>query len=169
MRIQRAITLGAALTALLTVSGCGSDSATENLPSAGDMAAIEKFVNQYTGCQGLELDPEDEDEESTGKEWGIKERAECESGDGDDIVLLSIDNMQQFQNKTKEVSAEANDLAYLIGQDFALRPEDGDAVQALKPAGLLLFTCDKDFKVPSGYKNEKAMAEGCLMTDYIPS
>jgi hypothetical protein len=31
------------------------------------------------------------------------------------------------------------------------------------------LTCDPDFSPPSGYRTEKALVDGCVLSDYFPS
>jgi hypothetical protein len=35
-------------------------------------------------------------------------------------------------------------------------------------SGLLYLNCDPNTPIPSGYKREQALAEGCTLTNYIP-
>ncbi|MET9353226.1 hypothetical protein ABZY14_09485 [Streptomyces sp. NPDC006617] len=72
--------------------GCGQcagsggrlmDTGTEGRPSAATMADTEAFVSARTTCTDLHMEDVDSDHEddpeaeSTGKLWGIKERAVC--------------------------------------------------------------------------------------------
>lgn len=136
-------------------------------PSAATMADLETFVSQRTTCADLHmedsLDEDDPDAESVGKGWGIKERAVCWDEERNDVTLMSIDDMKAFQVQAKK----HHDSGYLLGQDFAVT---GHSVttENLKDSGLLALICDAETRIPSGYKKEKALVDGCTLTDFIP-
>ncbi|MEC4018247.1 hypothetical protein [Streptomyces sp. H27-D2] len=172
MRVRKFFVFAGALAVVAGVSGCGSDGSEDNgLPIAGDMAGIEKFANKYTTCSGLEMDSESGymSSEAEDPSWAIKERAVCDDGRSDSITLLSIDNMKKFQSANKRDAAKGEGGKFLIGQDFALIPSNEQTAMELKESGTLLFTCDSDFKVPSGYVKKNALVDGCLLTDYMPT
>ncbi|MFF5705203.1 hypothetical protein ACFY7H_22275 [Streptomyces sp. NPDC012794] len=60
--MSRTLTAGTALIALASLTGCGSEEAEAGsggkaLPKAKDVAAMERFVNQYTTCRALQTNP----------------------------------------------------------------------------------------------------------------
>ncbi|MCV2458071.1 hypothetical protein OEB94_02025 [Streptomyces sp. ICN988] len=55
---------------------------------------------------------------------------------------------------------------YLLGEDFAVT--GGPTTRAnLRQSGLLALVCDPKVQIPSGYTKEKALVDGCTLTDFI--
>lgn len=145
------------------------------LPSASDMASIEAFLNPYVGCSDLQTGTEWDNSSQADKfpawgdsisdqsAWSIKERGVCRDTSGHPNTLVLVSSMKQFQ---ATMQAEGYS-GILIGQDFAVKPYDDEATQALKGSGLVNLVCDAQAKIPSGYKQEPAEADGCLLTDYF--
>ncbi|MFF5972524.1 hypothetical protein ACFY7C_13500 [Streptomyces sp. NPDC012769] len=173
MRLQRtAAVLGAALTALVAVTGCGSTWGEDlGLPSAPDMAAIEKLVAAHTMCSDLRSGTNDGGAmglEAKDPAWAVKQRAMCGDDARDTVTLLSLSDMEKFQRANKDAAARGQGRRFLIGQDFALVAGDDATAKALLKSEVMLFTCEKGFKVPDGYRNEKPLVDGCALTDYLP-
>ncbi|MFF3459587.1 hypothetical protein ACFYXH_35860 [Streptomyces sp. NPDC002730] len=173
MRTQRMAATAAVLVALATVSACqsggsggagagGGGSKDSALPSAGTMAEIEAFVAQRTTCRDLHLKAEDPEAESVGSEWGVKERGICWDAKGMGITLLSVDNMKQFQTRAKQRGG-----GYFMGKDFAIRQGRSAVEEGLKGSGLLYLSCKADAAIPSGYKKEPSLVDGCVLTDHF--
>ncbi|WP_405491514.1 hypothetical protein [Streptomyces sp. NBC_00096] len=176
MRLSKSITAGAALVALVALTGCGGggDKGSSGpskddlgLPAAGDMASIEKFINQHAKCTNLR--PVDEEgkglleKEAKDPAWAIKERAVCDDGSRQTITLLSISDMAKFQATNRA----GKKYEALVGKNFAVVPTDDGTVKALMNAKMLTLTCDPDgYQIPSGYKQHKGLVEGCILTDY---
>ncbi|MEE1763840.1 hypothetical protein [Streptomyces sp. SP18BB07] len=170
MRIKRILTAGtAALTALVLLTACGDEDdplADLGLPSASDMASLASLINEHAACQNLEADPADWDymkDEAKDPSWGIKERAHCFDEGGDDITLLLLDDMQKFQNQSAKAEKQL-----LIGRDFAVVPVSDETGQALAPSKMMFLSCRPGFTTPSGYKKIDGLADGCVMSNYIP-
>ncbi|MFI8966666.1 hypothetical protein ACIGO8_31675 [Streptomyces sp. NPDC053493] len=174
MRLKRtAAVLGAALTTLVALTGCGGSSWGEDagLPAAGDMAAIEKLVGRHTMCSDLRTGTGDNgvlSAESQDPAWAIEQRGVCGNDARDTLTLLSVSDMEKFQQANKKAAAAGHDTRFLVGQDFAVVATDPAAAKALMATDVLLFTCAKDFKVPDGYRSEKLLVDGCALTDYLP-
>ncbi|MEV5973592.1 hypothetical protein [Streptomyces sp. NPDC051921] len=173
MRLQRtAAALGAALTSLVVLTGCSSSwGADAGLPEAGDMAAIEKLVGSHTMCSDLRTGVGDSGamgSEAKDPAWAIKERGVCGDDARDTVTLLSVSDMEKFQQTARRAAAGGNGTRFLLGQDFALVAHDESTAKALLKSDVLLFTCEKGFKVPDGYRNEKLLVDGCALTDYLP-
>ncbi|MEU1186882.1 hypothetical protein [Streptomyces sp. NPDC005859] len=181
MRSKQAIAIGATFIAVTAMAGCGSDddSAGSGLPKASDIASVVSYVSTYTPCQDLKTgddydnthEGEQDSEpynESWGKDeakddsWGIKERAVCSDKAGNPITLLTVSDMKKFQAATKK-----NDEVFLVGQDFALVPESESSGEFLRQSTLMLLKCDPDFSVPSGYKKEPGLVDGCVLSNYF--
>ncbi|QYX78515.1 hypothetical protein [Streptomyces akebiae] len=170
MRIKRALTAGtAALTALVFLTGCGGEDdplADLGLPSASDMASLASLINEHAACQDLEDDPADWDymrDEARDPAWGIKERAHCFDENGDDITLFLLNDMQKFQDQSAKAEKQ-----WVIGQDFAVAPVSDETGQALAPSKMMFLSCQPGFTTPSGYKKIDGLADGCVMSNYIP-
>ncbi|MGW0364340.1 hypothetical protein [Streptomyces sp. NPDC002990] len=177
MRLSRTLTAGAALVALASLTGCGGggDGTTDDLglPSAGDIASIEKFINQHAQCKNLMGEDEGEgllEDEAKDPAWAIKERAVCKDASNRVITLLAISDMAKFQATNRKAVANNKDAEVLVGKNFAVVPVGDHTVKALMDAKMLLLTCNPDnYKIPGGYKQHKGLAEGCVLTDYIRS
>uniref|UniRef100_A0AAU2JTU7 Lipoprotein n=1 Tax=Streptomyces sp. NBC_00049 TaxID=2903617 RepID=A0AAU2JTU7_9ACTN len=183
MRLSRTLTAGAALVALATLTGCGEDgeAATgtdgKSLPKAKDVAAMVRFVNQYTVCKDLETEAKAGGSAKKafaklpeGSGNGVKERAFCEAERGQPIVMLTVSDMKKFVAGLKAKEDAGEDGVAMVGADFAIVPGDNGTSTALKASGLLIASCKADFnsKIPSGYLKREGLVQGCLMTDYFP-
>ncbi|WP_328725128.1 hypothetical protein [Streptomyces sp. NBC_00259] len=183
MRLSRTLTAGVAtLVALAALSGCSSDPMEDlGLPAADDIAGVERFVNSVSSCQELEpkgklesgdvVDPADE-------AWGVGEKWYCHDEGGEEMALMTVTDMEKFQASLKKESLRqerengsgGGDSA-LVGENFAVYPEDDDTVRDLMQGGLLLMACKEKYKaeIPSGYTVHEGPVEGCFATDFIPS
>ncbi|MFF7180638.1 hypothetical protein [Streptomyces sp. NPDC008121] len=172
MRLKRTAVLGAALTALVTVTGCSSSWGEDaGLAKAGDLAGVERIVSEHTLCSDLRAASGDGsmNEEAKDPAWGIGQRAVCGDDREDTLTLLTVTDMEKFQKANRDAAAKGGGGRFLIGQDFALVPGDERVAQKLKDSGTLLFTCEKDFKIPDGYRQEELLVDGCALTDYLPA
>ncbi|WP_037676811.1 hypothetical protein [Streptomyces griseus] len=158
-----------------TDKGGSSQAASPGLPEASDMASIAYFLNEYASCLDLTTGAEYDDssladrdpawgDESMPKDpsWGIKERAACRDKYHDTNTLLVVSDMKKFQTSMKE----KNYRQILIGKDFAVDPGDAQTIQELKASGLVTLYCDSEHAIPSGFKQEPAQVDGCVLTDY---
>ncbi|WKV72686.1 hypothetical protein AW27_014820 [Streptomyces sp. PCS3-D2] len=183
MRQTRTLAAAAALVALTALTGCGDGEAQQtgfggkSLPKAKDVASMVRFINQHTVCKDLETEAtaggfakSATKKLPNGAEGGVKERAFCESDQGDPMVLLVISDMKKFEQGLKAKKEAGEQGRALVGADFAVVPEDGETVTALTSAGMLIVSCDErlNSKIPSGYSKREASAKGCIRTDYIP-
>ncbi|MDQ0582387.1 hypothetical protein [Streptomyces rishiriensis] len=195
MRIRRVLVIGTTLVALTAVAGCGGDDdkksgdkgssaspsgstgqdANSSLPKAADLASIAYYVNKFTPCLDLKTGADydaDHDgdktawgaDEAADPSWGIKERGVCSDGSGDPVALLSVADMKTFQT-----AAKANNEQFLVGQDFAVIPVGGQAIQELQKSELLFMTCDPDFSAPSGFDKSPGLVDGCVLSNYFSS
>lgn len=176
MRLSKTLTAAAALIALASLTGCGGNdeagggsTSDLGLPAAGDMASIEKFINQHAQCNNVR--PFDDEgtglleKEAADPAWAIKERAVCDDGSHQTITLLAISDMAKFQ----ATNVAGKKYEALVGKNFAVVPEGDTTVKALMDAKMLLLVCKGDYEIPSGYKQHKGLAEGCILTDYARS
>ncbi|MCQ9134925.1 MULTISPECIES: hypothetical protein [Streptomyces] len=146
------------------------------LPEASDMASIAYFLNQHGSCLDLKTGEEYDDssladhdpawgDENMTREpaWGIKERAVCRDDYDDSSTLLVLSDMKKFQ-----ASMHADNYgSILIGKDFAVAPGGAETTEDLKASGLVALSCDPTRHIPSGYKQEPAQVDGCVLTNYF--
>ncbi|MFJ3581229.1 hypothetical protein ACIPPS_03180 [Streptomyces sp. NPDC090127] len=178
MRLSKTFAAGAvALTALVTLTGCGGDDPMEDsgLPKVDNMAALQQLINER-GAQCDKLEPRGDEasymeEEAKDPAWGIKERAVCHDAQGDDMVLLLVDDMTKLQETNVKAQAKDEGKDFIIGQNFAVVPVGDGTVRALMQSGLLAMTCDpsKREDIPSGFTVTESQVKGCFTTNYIPS
>ncbi|MFI8290887.1 hypothetical protein EAO71_11655 [Streptomyces sp. ms191] len=172
MRLKRTAVVGAALVALVSVTGCaGAWGEDAGLPKAGDMAGLEKLVGRHALCSDLRAgsDSGAMSRESGDPAWGIEARAVCGNDSRVTLTLLSVADMEKFQQANRKAAAEGAGGRFLLGQDFALVADDRTSAEELKKSGVLLFTCEKDFAIPQGYRHEELLVDGCALTDYLPA
>lgn len=190
MRVRHTLAACAAAVALTVASGCGSDQegrssadgdglsagsggrlmdgGTEGRPSAATMADVEAFVSRYTTCTDLHMQDEDYEDavlpnpEEAGIAWGIEERAVCFNLKRNSVRLMTITDMKSFQTRAKEHGG-----GYLLGEDFAVASGTSATRNDLEDSGLLDLHCDPDTPIPSGYRKEKALVDGCTLTDFV--
>ncbi|MEU9266217.1 hypothetical protein AB0E04_12300 [Streptomyces sp. NPDC048251] len=155
--------------------GDSGESASTELPEASDMASIAYYLNQYGSC--LDLTPGAEYDDSSLADhdpawgddnmtrdpaWGIKERAVCRDNYDDSSTLLVLSDMKKFQTSMHA----GNYSSILIGKDFAVEPGGTETIEDLKASGLVALSCDPERQIPSGYKQEPAQVDGCVLTNY---
>ncbi|MGW1779284.1 hypothetical protein ACWCQQ_09085 [Streptomyces sp. NPDC002143] len=152
-----------------------SEPTSAGLPEASDMASIAYYLNQYGSCLDLTTGAEYDDssladsdpawgDESMTRDpaWGVKERAVCRDDYDDSSTLLVVSDMKKFQTS---MLAEGY-KSILIGKDFAVEPGGSETVQDLKASGLVVLSCDPERQIPSGYKQDPAQVDGCVLTNY---
>ncbi|WP_051774344.1 hypothetical protein [Streptomyces sp. NRRL S-237] len=161
-----------------TAAGAGAAPAT--------LAGAQAHVQQYTSCENLSTDPNDSRVPLSGfigaGDWGITERGVCtdKKARGETVLFLTPD-MKAFQQAAKDNAAKLlaegrddTDLASrtVVGKTFALTAlKTATAVSLVDPpnSDLRILSCNPDVFVPEGFKKEKALVEGCFLTDYVNS
>lgn len=150
------------------------------------LAGAQAHVQQYTSCENLSTDPNDSRVPLSGfigaGDWGITERGVCTDKKArGEIVLFLTPDMKAFQQAAKDHAAKLlaegrgdTDLASrtVVGKTFALTAlGTATAVSLVDPpnSDLRILTCNPDVFVPEGFKKEKALVEGCFLTDYVNS
>ncbi|CAL9508516.1 hypothetical protein [Streptomyces sp. enrichment culture] len=144
------------------------------LPEAADTATLARYVDLFTSCKevvpGESYDATDDGsdaawgaEEAADPSWGIAERAVCRDFTYP-IALLTVADMAKFQT-----AAKASGDRFAIGENIAVVPVGDEQIQALSHSELVFLTCEDDFAPPSGYRTEKALVDGCVLSDYWPS
>ncbi|WP_062645042.1 hypothetical protein [Streptomyces maremycinicus] len=166
---------GASASASSGKDGSGEAAGTE-LPEASDMASIAYFLNEHGSCLDLmsgteyddsslaDHDPAWGDDNMTREPaWGIKERAVCRDNYDDSSTLLVLSDMKKFQTSMRA----KNYGSILIGKDFAVAPGGAETTGDLKNSGLVVLSCESERQIPSGYKQEPAEVDGCVLTNYF--
>ncbi|MDX3521356.1 hypothetical protein [Streptomyces scabiei] len=111
--------------------------------------------------------------------WAIRKAGFCgntRSDAGGWLIYLPKD-MKAFQENYRKIARElakddgyTKNLArgkYFFGADFIIDPTNYLASKTLLEAGMLMENCDPSFKAPEGYRTEKALASGCVLTNYL--
>ncbi|MFC8273357.1 hypothetical protein ACFUJR_12665 [Streptomyces sp. NPDC057271] len=180
MRLSKTLAAGAvALTALVTLTGCGGDSGggqegssgtdgpLSKLPKATTMADVQKaVVERGEDCSPLEKSREGHSymkDEAKDPAWGIQERAVCFDSAGSSVTVLLIGDMTKFQESLAKERG-----TFTIGQNFALAGEAESFGQTLNRNGLHTLSCDQDKRddVPSGYEIHEGLVKPCFTTNY---
>ncbi|MCX5376286.1 hypothetical protein [Streptomyces sp. NBC_00091] len=159
-------------------------------PAAGSapatLAGAQAHVQKYTSCENLSTDPNDRRVALSGfigaGDWSITERGVCTDKKAPgEIVLFLTPDMKAFQQAAKDhatkLIAEGREdygLAsrMVVGKTFALTAlKTRTAVSLVDPpnSDLRILSCNPNVYVPEGFKKEKALVEGCILTDYVNS
>ncbi|MFB6820413.1 hypothetical protein ACFCXA_02325 [Streptomyces virginiae] len=150
------------------------------------LVGAQAHVQQYTSCENLSTDPNDSRVPLSGfigaGDRGITERGVCTDKKArGEIVLFLTPDMKAFQQAAKDHTAKLlaegrydTDLAgrTVVGKTFALTAlKTATAVSLVDPpnSDLRILSCNPDVFVPEGFKKEKALVEGCFLTDYVNS
>ncbi|MER5932980.1 hypothetical protein [Streptomyces sp. NPDC002054] len=174
MRLTKTLAAGAvALSALVTLTGCGDDGGAGaegpmgGLPVAKTMADVQKAVMERgEDCSPLEQSREGKTymvDEAKDPAWGIKERAVCFDSSGNSVTVLLLEDMTKFQESLAKGSGR-----FTVGQNFALAGTGESFGQTLNRNGLSMLSCDPDDRanVPSGYEIQEGKVKGCFTTTY---
>lgn len=174
MRLCKTFAVGVvALTALVTLTGCGGDDkpAAEGplggLPKAETMADIQKAIQERgEDCSPLEKSRDGNsymEDEAKVPAWGIQERAVCFDSGGSSVTVLLVGDMTKFQE-----SLAKDGGSFTIGQNFALAGEAESFGETLNRNGLHTLSCNPDKRddVPSGYEIHEGLVKSCFTTNY---
>jgi hypothetical protein len=114
---------------------------------------------------------------ATNTAWGIKERATCDgvdsSANGNQLIVVS--DMSQFEAAFKarqeaDLAAGEGDTRtrWFVGQNFAVRifATDSDERDMLS-LGMLGLNCASHYEAPPNSTTQKALADGCVLTDFV--
>lgn len=153
---------------------------------AATLAGAQAHVQRYTSCENLSADPNDGRVPLSGYigpgDWGITERGVCTDKKArGEVVLFLTPDMKAFQQAARDRAVKLIDEGRLdtdlasrtvVGKNFALTAlKTATAVSLVDPpnSDLRILTCNPDVFVPEGFKKEKALVEGCFLTDYVNS
>ncbi|WP_406181499.1 hypothetical protein [Streptomyces sp. NBC_01006] len=189
MHIQRILATTAALACLAPLSACkgGTDAAPPAAPASaapeGPLAEAQRYVRQYGSCEDLSAAPDDPrlpaDDLTKAGQWSVTERGICsDKPERGEIVLSVPSDMKEFQTRYKQYVMDkiaGGDGAYglnsrvLVGKGFVAAPTRTKTALALVRSELRVLTCNPTAPVPKGYKREKALVEGCVLSDFVGS
>ncbi|WP_418960652.1 hypothetical protein [Streptomyces tritici] len=193
MHLKRTLAAtAAALAALCLVTACEeNDGATDaaGLPTASPGAAAatleeaQTYVRRYASCERLSTDPKDHrlplTEFTAPGKWSVTERGVCSDRvEHGEIVLYRFTDPKAFQQGYKDrvlAKIAAGDSDYglfsrvLVGEGFAVTPTSTKTALKLSRSDLRVLTCNPTASVPDGYKREKALVEGCVLSDFVAS
>ncbi|ARZ72015.1 hypothetical protein SMD11_6439 [Streptomyces albireticuli] len=159
------------------------------LPSAGSLTGLRKLVEHSVDCSRFTTDPETVSirsidylpaVEGDHKAWGVRERGICGEPGGARrahglVWLDTVHDMLAFQNREKAAQLaelkengriRATRSKVLIGTDIAVETNDQASRHGLYQQQFLHLNCRPGFTAPEGYRLEKAVVKGCVLTNY---
>ncbi|MDX3777567.1 hypothetical protein [Streptomyces europaeiscabiei] len=80
---------------------------------------------------------------------------------------------ENYRKTARELAKEdgwTDNLArgkFFFGADFIIDPTNYLASRSLLEAGMMMENCDPSFKTPESYREEDALASGCVLTNYL--
>ncbi|WP_405979005.1 hypothetical protein [Streptomyces sp. NBC_00158] len=168
-------TAGASAAPTATAAGAGAGAAPATLAEA------QAYVQKYTSCEDLSSDPNDSRVNLNGYTpvgtSGITARGVCsDKKQQGEIVLSMVSDMKAHQQAEKDHVTKRLDEGYwdaglydpvLYGKTFTVTAQKTGTNLALVKSDLRALVCNPDFTVPEGYKKEKALVEGCVLTDFV--
>ncbi|MFD0359669.1 hypothetical protein ACFVHW_38935 [Streptomyces sp. NPDC127110] len=158
-----------------TAAGTGTGAAPATLAEA------QAYIRKYTPCEDLSSDPNDSRVNLSGYNpvgtSGITERGVCsgEKAQGE-IVIHMISDMKANQQAEKDHVTKRLAEGYwdaglydpvFYGKTFTAFSRKTETALALAKSDLRALVCNPDFTVPEGYKKEKALVDGCVLTDFV--
>ncbi|WP_370410292.1 hypothetical protein [Streptomyces fradiae] len=191
-RITTALTTIAALTALTACEDTGHDRTVEvtsptAMPGKGtDVSSLEQaqaYVQGYASCEKMGTDPNDSrlpltDLTTVGK-WAVTERGVCSDRvEHGELIFYLTSDMKAFQEGYKKRVLDkiaAGEATYglfsrvFVGKNFAVTPTETKTALKLSRSDLRILTCNPTATVPEGYKREKALVDGCVLSDFVGS
>ncbi|GHG52099.1 hypothetical protein [Streptomyces griseocarneus] len=165
--------------------------ASMGLASADDLAALRRLVHDHhsVDCKTFSTDPQTVSIQSIDylpavegnvKDWGVSERGLCGEPAGAQrahglVWLDKVANMAVFQERAKAAQLaelkengriRATRSKLLVGTNIAVETNNRHARIGLYQQQFLYLNCEAGFTAPQGFRFEKAMADGCVLTNY---
>ncbi|MFB6811550.1 hypothetical protein [Streptomyces sp. NPDC056387] len=197
MRIQRILATTAALACLAALPACegeghpappgapapsaSASGAAGGAAAGGPLVRAQQYIRQWAGCEDLSAKAEDPrmphgDFPKAGQ-WSVTETGVCSTtADKSDIVIAVPKDMKEFQAGYKKYVMDrisGGEGAYglfsnvLVGKDFVAFPTLPKTSMALVRSEMRVLTCNPTAPVPKGYQREKALVEGCGLSDFV--
>ncbi|MGW0393271.1 hypothetical protein ACWDYJ_20690 [Streptomyces sp. NPDC003042] len=158
------------------------------LPSAGSLAELKKLVHPHTvDCTNMSTADADVSSidyqpvvKGDHRAWGVKDRAVCGTLGGaqraHDLNWLDVvTDMRTLQLRAKEAQLadlkddgrlKATASKLLVGTNIAVETNDKSARHGLYQLQFLYLNCETAFTAPAGYRLEKSLVEGCVLTNF---
>ncbi|GHE60682.1 hypothetical protein [Streptomyces capitiformicae] len=193
MHLKRIIAATAALASFSLITACedaDADRATAVTSPTADSGAgadtleqAQVYVQRYASCEQMSTDPKDSrlpltEFTAVGK-WSVTERGVCSDRvENGEIIFYMFSDMKAFQEGYKQrvlAKIASGDRNYglfsrvLVGKNFAVTPTETKTALKLSRSDLRVLTCNPTASVPEGYKREKALVEGCVLSDFVAS
>ncbi|OKK17328.1 hypothetical protein AMK16_20940 [Streptomyces sp. CB00455] len=194
MRLQRVLAATVLLASCAALTACedsepggrqaaATGAVTAPVATPGSLAEAQKYVQRYASCENMGTKPDDgrlplTDLTTPGK-WSVTERGVCSDRTGHgEIVFYTAADMKEFQAGYKQHVMDeiaAGRGAYglnsrvFVGEHYAVTPTETKTALALAQSDLRILTCNPTFAVPEGYKREKALVDGCVLSDFVGS
>ncbi|MFJ3104888.1 hypothetical protein [Streptomyces sp. NPDC086835] len=193
MHLKRIIAATAALASLSLITACEDVDADRTTavtgPTADSDAGVDTleqaqvYVQRYASCERMSTDPMDSrlpltEFTAVGK-WSVTERGVCSDRVEDgEIMFYMFSDMKTFQEGYKQrvlakISSGDSDYGLLsrvlVGKNFAVTPTETKTALKLSRSDLRVLTCNPTARVPEGYKREKGLVEGCVLSDFVAS
>ncbi|MEV6378734.1 hypothetical protein AB0M31_04850 [Streptomyces sp. NPDC051773] len=110
--------------------------------------------------------------------WAIRKAGFCGDARSDTggWTIYLPKNMKMFQENYRKMAREEEEGKsyweltrgrFFFGSDFIVDPTNYLASKTLLEAGMLMENCDPSFKAPEGHHTEKALASGCVLTNFV--
>ncbi|MEU8779018.1 hypothetical protein [Streptomyces sp. NPDC048606] len=158
------------------------------LPSAGSLAELKKLVHPHSvdctnmstqdaAVRSIDYKPVIEGDP---RAWGVKERAVCGDLAGERRAhnlnwLDVVSDMRTLQTRAK--AAQLADLKddgrlmatgskLMVGTNVAVETNSPSIRHGLYQLQFLYLNCEPGFNAPAGYRLEKSLVEGCVLTNF---
>ncbi|KUN91512.1 hypothetical protein [Streptomyces resistomycificus] len=191
MHLKRIIAATAALASLSLITACedaDADSATAGVGAGAGAGAdtleqAQAYVQRYASCERMSTDPKDgrlplTEFTAVGK-WSVTELGVCSDRvERGEIMFYMFSDLKSFQEgyeQRVQAKIAAGDSDYglmsrvLVGKNFAVTPTETKTALKLSRSDLRVLTCNPTASVPEGYKREKGLVEGCVLSDFVAS
>ncbi|GGX98013.1 hypothetical protein [Streptomyces hiroshimensis] len=150
-------------------------------PSAGSTADAQKYLRRYASCENLATGGREDVRlrSSSVKTVGgpVREVGVCSDlRENGAIGIFLTPDMKEFQEAYHRQVMDkiaAGEPAYglysrvFVGKDFVAEPTSATTARALAKSGMRVLTCNPAFGVPEGHKKEKALADSCVLSDFV--
>ncbi len=159
------------------------------LPGAGSLTELRSLVGSSVDCKQFSTDPATVAIRSIDYQpaiegdhtaWGVRERGLCGRPGGAQrahglVWLDKVDDMAAFQSHEKAAQLKelqengrirATRSMVLVGSNIAVETNNASSRHGLYQQQFLHLDCRPGFTAPQGYRFEKAMVEGCVLTNY---
>ncbi|MEU3914268.1 hypothetical protein [Streptomyces sp. NPDC029721] len=146
------------------------------------LTEAQAYVQKYTSCDNLSTGPADRVNlagYAPVGAWSVTDRGICsDTKEQDEIVISMVSDMKIHQQAYKDHITKRLDEGYwdaglydpvFYTKTFTVSAQKTGTALALAKSDLRVLVCNPDFSVPEGYKKEKALVDGCVLTDFVNS